>query len=207
MTIPDYIHDFIIPNHLPVLDAICAEQEARSDTRPNVGPDVGRMLALLVHLTNARQVLEFGTCLGYAAVWLGDALRATGGRLTTIELDPGLAEGARRYIHQAGLQDHVEVIEGDAAVVVKSLSGPYDLILQDSAKPLYPEMLGDCLRLLRPGGVLAVDDALFRPMGIPEKFSAPVHRLNERAFGDPRLYCTLLPIGDGLLVAVKLPQS
>jgi predicted O-methyltransferase YrrM len=206
MTIEDYIHEFIAPD-LPVLEAITAEQNARDDTRPNVGLDVGRLLGLLVRLLGAKRVLEFGTCLGYSAVWLADALRETDGHLTSIELDHALVVSARAYLQQAGLADHAEVLEGDAAEVVRTLDGPYDLILQDSAKSLYPEMLEDCIRLLRPGGVLAMDDALFKPMGIPEKFSAPVHRANQLAFADSRLHCTLLPIGDGLLLCVKQQQD
>ena len=207
MPIADYIHAFITSHDHPVLDAITAEQNARTETRPNVGLDVGRLLGLLVRITDAQRVLEFGTCLGYSAVWLADALRETGGHLTSVELDHGLAVSARNYLQQAGLEEQAEVIEGDAAQVVQTLEGPYDFILQDSAKSLYPEMLEDCIRLLRPGGILAIDDALFKPMGIPEKFSAPVHRANELAFADPRLYCTLLPIGDGLLLCVKQPQD
>jgi predicted O-methyltransferase YrrM len=203
MTIADYISAFITPNDLPVLDAIAAEQDARNDTRPNVGLEVGCLLGLLVRITGAQRVLEFGTCLGYSAVWLADALRETGGHLTSVELDHNLVMSARAYIQQAGLTDRAEVIEGDAAKFAKDLEGPYDLILQDSAKFLYAEMLEDCIRLLRPGGVLAIDDALFKAMGIQEKFSAPVHRANELAFADPRLQCTLLPIGDGLLLCVK----
>jgi len=205
MSIADYISNFIVPDDLPVLDAITAEQNARNDTRPNVGLEVGRLLGLLICMTDAKRVLEFGTCLGYSAVWLANALRETGGHLTSVELDTGLVVSARAYIQQADLADCVEVIEGDAAQLARTLDGPYDLILQDSAKFLYADMLEDCIRLLRPGGVLAVDDALFKPMGIPEKFSAPVHRTNELAFADSRLYCTLLPIGDGLLLCVKQP--
>lgn len=206
MTIEAYIHDFINPD-LPVLDAITAEQNARNDTRPNVGLDVGRLLGLLVRLTGAQRVLEFGTCLGYSAVWLADALRETGGHLTSVELDHDLVVSARAYLEQVGLADIAEIIEGDAAQIARTLEGPYDLILQDSAKFLYAEMLEDCIRLLRPGGVLAMDDALFMPMDIPEKFSAPVHQAVELAFADPRLYCTLLPIGDGLLLGVKQPDK
>ena len=185
MTITDYIHEFIDPD-LPVLEAITAEQNARDDTRPNVGLAVGRMLGLLVRVTGAQRVLEFGTCLGYSAVWLAEALRETGGHLTSVELDQGLVMSAWAYLQQAGLIEQAEIIEGDAAQVARTLDGPYDLILQDSAKFLYAEMLEDCIRLLRPGGVLAMDDALFLPMGIPEKFSALVHQANELAFADPR---------------------
>ena len=201
MSIQDYINGFIDPGN-SVLAAILDEEKQR-DVRPCVGPQVGCMLGLLVRITGAQRVLEFGTCLGYSALWLADALRETSGCLTTVELEPDLVKSAREYIQQADLDDYAKVIEGDAARVVKDLEGPFDLILQDSAKFLYPEMLEDCIRLLRPRGILVLDDALFKPMDIPEKFAAPVHRANQLAFDDPRLYCTLLPIGDGLLVSVK----
>ncbi|MCD4674049.1 MAG: O-methyltransferase [Anaerolineaceae bacterium] len=206
MTIANYITAFITPEQ-PLLNQINHEQNERPDTQPNVGLEAGRLLAFLIRLLNAKRVLEFGTCLGYSAIWMAEAIKETGGKLTSIELNPDLVKRAREYLHQAGLTEQAEVIRGDAAQIAKTLDGPYDLILQDTAKDLYPEMLKDCIRLLRPGGVLVADDALFTPMGIPEKFSAPVHRLNEAAFADPRLYCTLLPVGDGLLLCVKQPLS
>ena len=199
----DYILNFLRLDH-PHLETVAAELEHRDDIQPGIGPEVGKLLGLLARATQARRVLELGTCLGYSTLWLAAAMRETGGRLTSVEYDRDLCEQTRANLVAAGLLDWVDLIHGDAAEVVRRLEGQYDLILQDSAKDLYPALLEDCLRLLRPLGILAADDALFYPLGIPEKFSAPVHRYNEKVFSDPRLYTTLLPIGDGLAVSVKL---
>jgi predicted O-methyltransferase YrrM len=96
------------------------------------------------------------------------------------------------------------LILGDASAVIAQLEGPFDMILQDSDKALYPLLLDRCVDLTREYGVIIADDALFKPRGIPDKFSAPVHRYNELVFADPRLLSTILPIGDGITVSVKI---
>jgi predicted O-methyltransferase YrrM len=187
----------------PVLAEIAEEQDARADAAPSIGPHVGAFLVWLVRVLRARRVLELGTCLGYSTVVLAGALKETGGRLTAVEIDPGFRRDTARRLEQAGVASRVELIEGDAGRVLLGLEGPYDLILQDSAKPLYPRLLDRCVELLRTGGVLAADDALFPPHGVREELSAPIHEFNERVFADPRLLSTILPIGDGLTLSVK----
>jgi predicted O-methyltransferase YrrM len=206
MAIDEYIHSFIRDNH-PHLDKISRQElDFTGRINPNVGEQVGRMLSFLIQLTAAKHVLEFGSSLGYSTVFLAAALQDTGGKLISVELNPLLAEITRQNLAQAGLAEVGTVITADAQAAAKSLSGPFDLILQDSDKALYPQMIEDCARLLRVGGVLAADDTLFIPMGIPEKFSAPVHRHNQQIFADPRFYSTILPIGDGLTISVKINE-
>ena len=203
MTIASYIESFIHPD-LPQLDLIAEEERRRNDIQPEVGPQVGRLLALLVQLIQARRVLELGTCLGYSSLWLASALEKTGGSMVSIEYRQDLYEQTRANLLAAGLLDRVELIHGDAGAIVPTLEGPFDLILQDSDKDLYAPLLEDCIRLVRLNGLIVADDALFLPMGIPEKFSRPVHAYNQKVFTDPRLYSTMLPIGDGVTVSVKI---
>jgi len=202
MDFEEYIHGFIDLDS-PHLDKIEAEEKQCMNIQPSVGLEVGKLLGLLVRSIQAKCVLELGTCLGYSTVWLASALKKTGGKLVSVEYNQGLYQITKHNLEVAGLLDRVDLICGDAGQVVPSLEGPYDLILQDSAKELYPTLLEDCIRLLRPFGLLAADDALFLPKGIPEKFSAPVHRYNQLVFADRRLYSTILPIGDGLVLSVK----
>lgn len=203
MDIEEYIHGFIQVDH-PQLNEIDTEEIPGRTIQPSIGPEVGKLLGLLVRAIQAKRVLELGTCLGYSTVWLASALKETGGKLISVEYDESLCQITKRNLETAGLLDGVDLIHGDAGQVVPSLEGPFDLILQDSAKELYSALLEDCIRLLRPFGLLAADDALFLPKGIPEKFSAPMHRYNQMAFADPRLYSTILPIGDGLVLSVKI---
>ncbi|HEY3313683.1 MAG TPA: O-methyltransferase [Bacillota bacterium] len=198
-----YIHDFVRLDH-PYLRAIAEQDEAREDIQPTIGPDVGRLLGLLIRMANAKRVLEFGTCLGYSTVWLATAVKATGGHLTSIELRPDLYAETQKNLAAAGLSGYVDLIRGDAKEVAERLAGPFDLILQDSDKALYPEMLERCIALVRPGGLVVADDASFKPMGVPAALSDPVHRYNQIVFADPRLYSTILPIGDGLTISLKL---
>jgi predicted O-methyltransferase YrrM len=201
--ITEYILSFIDSHH-PILTAIDAETHQRSDLQPTVGPEVGRLLALLVRLTGARRVLEFGTSLGYSTLCLGEALQATGGKLTSVELREDLCAATRSSVEKAGLSSIIEVLQGDALKVAAELTGPYDLILQDADKALYPQMLERVIGLTRINGLIVADDALFKALDLPEKFSAPVHRYNELVFQDQRLLSTILPIGDGVTVSLKI---
>lgn len=202
----DYILSMVSQDNqtLPALDN---RYEGRTDIQPTIGPEVGKLLGLLIRLSNATQVLELGTCLGYSTVWLAQAMEATNGLLTSVEINHDLVLETQRSVEEAGLANRVRLIEGDAAKVVYELTGPFDLILQDSDKPLYPALFDRLVQMTRVGGILAADDALFRPMGIPAKFADPVHRYNQLATSDPRLYTTILPIGDGLTVSLKIGDS
>ncbi len=203
----DAIHAYILAlmrQDNAALPELGQRYEGRTDIQSSIGPEVGKMLGFLVRTLHAQRVLELGTCLGYSTVWLAQAVKETGGRLTSVELSHALVEATRRSLQDAGLLSVVDLVEGDAVMVTHDLQGPFDLILQDSAKPLYPELLERCVQLLRTGGILAADDALFKPMGIPAKFTVPVHRYNELTAADSRLYTTILPIGDGLNLSLKL---
>lgn len=201
--ITEYIQSFITFNNNQ-LKEIEKEAQHRNDIRPSVGPEVGKLLSLLIKSTNAQRVLEFGTCLGYSTIWLGQALKETGGKLISIEFDKELYKTTKRNVEEAGLSEVVDVLLGDANKIVDSLQGSFDMILQDSDKALYKPMLEKCIKLTRKNGLILADDVLFKPMGIPEKFSKPMHEYVETIFSDSRLYSTILPIGDGLAVSTKL---
>jgi predicted O-methyltransferase YrrM len=198
----DYIAGFLSLDH-PHL-AVVAEQEEASDVPPSIGPEVGKLLGLLVRMIRAQRVLELGTALGYSTIWLAEAARATGGRLISVENDANLFEETEKNLAAAGLSGVVDLIFGDAQTVIHSLDGPFDLILQDSAKTLYPVLLERCIQITRPFGLIVADDGLFLPEGRPERLAQPIHRYNQKAFSDDRLYSTLLPIGDGLTLSVKV---
>lgn len=201
------IKNYIL-DHIKTDDAIIKRIEeahrTRQDIQPSIGEEAGRFLSLMIHTLNAKRVLELGTCLGYAAIYMGEALKSTGGLLITVEKNTDLADEAALNIAESGLSDYISIIPGDARHIIGDLEGLFDLILQDSDKSLYPDFLENCIKLTRPGGLIIADDALFKPMDLPEKFSDPVNRYVELAFNDPRLYSTLLPVGDGLLVSTKI---
>jgi predicted O-methyltransferase YrrM len=186
------------------LAAIEKQYETREELVPAIGPEVGKLLGLILRTINAKRVLDIGTCVGYSTIWLAEAMRATGGKVTAIEVSEIFYNEACANVEKAGLSEYVEMIHGDAAEVVNQLEGPFDLILQDSAKPLYPILLNKTIELVRLNGIIAADDALFLPMGYEKPNAEAIHKYNIMVFNEPRLYSTILPIGDGLTLSVKL---
>jgi predicted O-methyltransferase YrrM len=201
--ITTYIKDFI-PLDNSLLAALTQEEERREDVIPSIGYETGRFFGLLVRLMQAERVLEFGTCLGYSTIWLAEALKTTGGALTSIEYDEKFFRETEANLEKAGVRDRVELIQGDASAVIHELLGPFDIVFQDSEKSLYPLMLDRCIDLTRDNGLLIADDALFKAMDREEEKSVPIHEYNEKVFADPRLYSTILPVGDGITLSVKV---
>lgn len=128
-----------------------------------VPAEIGRMLRLFAESSGARNAIEIGTSTGYSGLWLCLALRNTQGRLTTFELDKGRAEQARKHFEQAGVQDIVEIVLGNAHENVKRLAEPIDLIFIDADKEGYHAYLNALRRLVRPGGIIAADNVARAP--------------------------------------------
>jgi predicted O-methyltransferase YrrM len=120
----------------------------------NVSPEDGRLLRLLTEATDAKHVVEIGTSNGYSAIWFCLALRTTGGRLTTHEIDPGRAALARENFERAGVASLVTVVEGDAHEEVTKLQGTIDILFLDADKDGYIDYLEKLLPLVRPGGLV-----------------------------------------------------
>jgi|AGTN01.3.fsa_nt_gi Predicted O-methyltransferase len=173
-----------------------------------IDEDVSRALKLLVRLTGARNVLEIGTSIGYSTLTMASAVKTLNGRITTIEYDQQTARQAIKNFEREGVNDIIEVVVGDAREIVPKMQGTFDLIFQDVGdKGLYQVLLDDCIRLLKPGGLLLAEDTLFPVMdlhGMRPATLQSIHRFNEFVAGSPYLESTILPIGDGLTVAMKI---
>ncbi len=120
----------------------------------NVPAIDGRMLRVLAESTNAKQVLEIGTSTGISGLWFLLALERTGGRLTTMELDPRRANLARGHFKRAGVDSLVNLIEGDAHKNIGKVQGPVDVVFIDAEKDGYVDYLNRVLPLVRPGGLI-----------------------------------------------------
>jgi predicted O-methyltransferase YrrM len=120
----------------------------------SVPPEDGRVLRLLAEATGARNVVEVGTSNGYASIWFCLALRATGGKLTTFEIDARRASLARENFKRAGVDKLVTLIEGDAHSNVTKLNEPIDIVFIDADKDGYLDYLKKLLPLVRPGGLI-----------------------------------------------------
>jgi len=120
----------------------------------SVPPEDGRVLRLLTEATGARHVVEIGTSNGYASIWFCLALRTTGGKLTTFEIDARRASLARENFKRAGVDKLVILIEGDAHEKVTTLKEPIDIVFIDADKNGYLDYLNKLLPLVRPGGLI-----------------------------------------------------
>ena len=120
----------------------------------NVPPEDGRVLRLLAETVGAKTVVEIGTSNGYSGIWFCLALRNTGGKLITHEIDEGRASLARENFKRAGVDQMVTLVMGDAHETVKKIKGPIDIIFLDADKQGYIDYLDKLLPLLRPGGLV-----------------------------------------------------
>jgi caffeoyl-CoA O-methyltransferase len=120
----------------------------------SVPPEDGKVLRLLTEAVDAKHVVEIGTSNGYASIWFCLALRSTGGKLTTFEIDPKRAALARENFKKAGVDKLVKIIEGNAHEKVKMLKEPIDIVFIDADKDGYLDYLNKLLPLVRPGGLI-----------------------------------------------------
>ena len=173
-----------------------------------ISPDTGRLLQVLLTAIGAKRVLEVGTLGGYSAIWIARALGPEG-RLLSIESNLVHAEFARRYIGRAGLEGRVDVRVGRALDVLASLDGErFDAIFLDADKEPLPTYFEWALRLVRPGGLIIADNALWGGRVIDERTgddaTLGVRELNRRMATDPRVASILVPTHDGVVVGVVL---
>lgn len=147
------------------------------------------------------------TSLGFSTTSMALTARQYGGRIVTVEFDKAVAEQAHQNFCMAGVDDIIQIIQGDALQIVPNFPDEcFDMIFQDVDKRLYPILLDDCIRILKSGGVLIGDDALFPVMELDAKWDdqiAPMQEFNQLVAASSKLDSTLLPVGDGMMVAVK----
>ena len=171
-----------------------------------IGTGTGAALRLLAAAGGARAVMEIGTGGGTSGLWL---LMPADGVLTTIDVDAEHSRAARAAYAAAGVaHQRTRVISGAALDVLPRMTdGAYDLVFIDADKPSYPAYVEHAVRLLRPGGILALDNMLWHDKvadpAARDKTTATLRELGKSIREDERLMPSLLPVGDGLLAAVK----
>ncbi len=182
------------------------EMAELKDFMPVVDDDVARLLKLLIKLTRPDNILEIGTSIGYSATSMAQIAKTYGGKIVTIEYDQRLAEQAKVNFKRAGVSETIEVIIGDARKIVPNFNNKFDFIFQDVDKRLYPLLFEDCVQLLRTGGLLVAEDTLFPVIDLEEKWHyliPAIEEFNRLVVNDERLESTILPIGDGVTIALK----
>ena len=192
-----------------VLQDIAREGQERD--LPLVDAEVGVLLRVLAMAVRATRILEIGTAIGYSGIWMAGAL-PEGGMLLTLEVDEQRVREARDNFRRAGVAERVNVISGNARLLLAKVSGPFDLIFQDGDKLMYGPMLNRLVDLLRPGGLLVTDNVLWDGDVVPgfgaHKHSNPAEAeaiavYNELIHNHPSLVTSIVPLRDGVAISVK----
>jgi predicted O-methyltransferase YrrM len=214
--VPDVVEQFVqafVTCETPVQRRLRAETALLPRARMQISPDQGALLALLVRLAGARRALEVGTFTGYSALAVAAALPA-GGKLITCDVSEEWTAIARRYWDEAGLSGRIELRLGPAVDTLAELlrrddAGSFDFAFIDADKPSYDAYYEACLGLVRPGGLIVLDNMLWGgavadPSDNDEK-TAAIRALNRKIRQDERVEACLLTVGDGVLLARKKP--
>ena len=174
---------------------------------PPIQDELSRLFKILLNLSKPKKILEIGMSIGFSTTHLALVAKKFGGTVTTIEIDESIVEVARKAFEREGVSDSIEIIVGDAGEVLADMeSESFDVVFQDSSKRAYPAMLEDCIRVLRKGGLFLVDDTLWPPIKPPNEWNESYKALDRfnRELLKLDVISTILPIGEGLTIAVKL---
>ncbi len=214
ITLTDEIRAYLVQHTLrepPVFAELRAETAKMENANMQIAPEQGQFMALLVELLGARRAIEIGTFTGYSALWVASALPA-GGKLICCDVSQEWTDIARRYWAQAGVADRIDLRLGPALATLDDLlahgaAASFDFAFIDADKGNYDNYYERVLRLLRPGGLVTLDNALndgrvVRPTPT-DASSRDIDALNRKMQQDDRVSVSLVPIGDGLMLARK----
>jgi predicted O-methyltransferase YrrM len=201
--VDDYLYSM-----LPARDAVLAEMEDQATQRkiPIVGPAVGSILHQLALMINAKTVFELGSAIGYSTIWWARAV-GENGRVIYTDGDRKKADEARRYFDKAGVNKQITIKTGDALELLSEEKQQFDIIFNDVDKDAYPRVFKLALPRLRKGGLFVTDNVLWNGK-VTEKNSSDqrtkaIQEFNQLLYGSQELFTTILPIRDGVAVAIK----
>ena len=212
--LPEAVEQYVsglITRETPLHARLRAETAALPEARMQIGADQGALLALLARLIGARYALEIGTFTGMSALAVAAAL-PDDGRLIACDVNEEWTAIARRYWKEAGLDGRIELRLGPARDTLGHLlrergAGSFDFAFIDADKPAYDAYYEACLRLVRPGGLIALDNMLWHgsvaDTNDREATTEILRALNLKIRDDPRVESCLLTIGDGVMLAVR----
>jgi caffeoyl-CoA O-methyltransferase len=208
--LPDKIGRYIVGHSLREPDIL---RDLRTATAPlassgmQIGPDQGQFMALLVQAMGAKRCLEIGTFTGYSALAVALVLPEDG-RIICCDINAEWTAIGQRFWQKAGVAHKIDLRLAPALETLKTLQGPFDFVFIDADKENYDNYYEACLKLLRRGGLIAVDNTLWSGAVADSKHRDTATRalraFNDKLHGDERIALSLLPIGDGLTLALKL---
>jgi len=214
LAVTDQIHRYLLEATVrepDVLARLRDETMKMPRARMQIAPEQGQLMRLLVALTATRRAIEVGVFTGYSSLSVALALPEDG-QLVACDVSEEWTNVARRYWKEAGVEQKIELhlrpaVETLDELIEKGNAGRFDFAFIDADKERYDDYYERCLKLLRPGGLIAVDNALWGgDVADPAKTDADttaLRALNQKVSGDSRVVSSLVPIGDGLLLAVK----
>jgi predicted O-methyltransferase YrrM len=214
LNIDDRVYDYLLSvslNESDLLRELRAETAGIEYAEMQVSPEQGQFMALLVKLSGARRALELGTFTGYSSICIAAALPESG-QLICCDDSEEWTTMARKYWRRAGLEERIELHVQKAESMLRQLldedqAETFDFIFIDADKQNYPQYYETSLRLLRRGGLLAVDNTLWSgSVADPENTeqdTCAIRRFNDMVKQDVNVIKSLLPIGDGLTLVYK----
>lgn len=195
----------------PILTELREKTAKHPRATMQIAPEQGQLMALLVELTGAKKALEVGVFTGYSALWVALALPPEG-RLVALDIDPENTAVAREFWARAGVAERVELRLGDAtesldALLAAGEAGSFDFAFIDADKASYAAYYERVLRLLRPGGLICVDNVLWSGRvadpANDEPDTVALRAFNAALHDDRRVSLSLVPVADGVTLAVK----
>ena len=196
----------------PVLQAIRAETARHRKGQMHIAPEQAQTLVWLAHLLKAQHYLEVGVFTGYSSTAMALALPEHG-RITACDISVTFTDIARRYWQEAGVAHKIDLVLQPALITLDNLLAQgrrnhYDLALIDADKPPTPHYFERCLQLVRPGGVIAIDNVLLNGRVLHHNHNDPpsvaiLRQFNAGLVHDARIVPLTLPVGDGLTLLLK----
>jgi len=201
--VDDYLYDM-----LPARDAVLLEMEDAAGKRdvPIVGPVVASVLQQLATMIGAKTVFEMGSAIGYSTIWWARAV-GEGGQVVYTDGDRKNAEEAAGYFKRAGVSDRIQIHTGDALELLSEQKGQFDIIFNDIDKQDYPRVIKLATPRLRKGGLFITDNVLWSgriaEKNPKEDKTRAIQEFNRALYASPEFETTILPVRDGIAVAVK----
>ena len=212
--LPDDVYDYVLAHGVrepAILGRLREETAAHPMAQMQIEPLQGAIFRLLVELLDARSYVEVGTFTGYSSLAVALAMPADG-RLVCCDVSEEYTNVARRYWAEAGVADRVDLrigpgVDGLDALLAEGRENTFDLAFIDADKKSYPDYYERCLRLVRPGGVVALDNVLWggeiADMTKQDRDTLALRAVNEIVRDDERVTVVLLPVADGMTLARK----
>lgn len=196
--------DALLPERDPVL--LEMERQAKQRNIPIVGPAVARLLYQYARLIGAKKVFELGSAIGYSTLWWARAV-GEAGEVFYSDGDKKKAEEARGYFESAGVADRIRIQVGDALELLSEQKQEFDIIFNDVDKEDYPRVLHLVSSRLRKGGLFIADNVLWSGRVTQEEpkeaSTRAIQEFNKRLYAMEEFFTTVVPIRDGVAVAIK----